>query len=373
MYRAVRMTDRLPLLAPFQKQHSYCTYCPKLCRFSCPVSVAQASETTTPWAKMASAHHANEGNLSPSATVASSWYGCSGCLRCRSHCAHRNEVASTLHAARAEAVGLDVAPRAALRVIEEHPARAKAAAEAGAALFRGEIESDSGRIGYFPGCTANRVRPEDAVSGHTATRVLAREPVRALTEHCCGLPLLDAGDPDGFRRAAASTLEALAAFEWVVFLDPGCLHALKVEARRHGLDAPTDRLMHLSEFAARHIDRVKPLPSPTHARYHDPCRLGRGLGVYEAPRRVLTKLLGNPVDEFHHQRTDSICAGAGGQLPRTDPGTANAIAEDRIAQHDWVGGGTLVTSCPASARQFERAGSVSVRSLASLLAEGLGD
>lgn len=369
MYRADRMADNLPLLQPFTKQHTYCTYCPKMCRFSCPVSVAQSSETTTPWAKMTAAHHVNDGNLEMSETVAASWYGCSGCLRCRTHCTHRNEVAATLYAARAEAVQQGRAPKQAVAVLDQHERRTQRAAEAGSRLFADAGAQDETGLMYFPGCTANVVRADDAVSGWRAAQALADAPVGVMADRCCGLPLLEAGDPDGFRTAASEILAAMSDASLVVFLDPGCLYALKIESARHGLTPPVDRMIHLSEFAARHIDRIEPLGQPSTARYHDPCRLGRGLGVYEAPRRVLAKILGNEVEEFHQHRQDSVCSGGGGQLPRTDPETAVAVAKDRLAQHAWVGGGSVVTACPGSARQLSENGDDPILSFASLLEE----
>jgi Fe-S oxidoreductase len=369
MYRRDRMANNLPLLEPFTKQHTYCAYCPKLCRFSCPVSVAQSSETTTPWAKMTSAHHVNDGNLDMSETVAASWYGCSGCLRCRTHCTHRNEVAATLYAARAEAVQQGQAPKQAVAVLEQHERRSQNAARAGSQLFAESTAEAGPEVMYFPGCTANVLGADDAIAGWRATRALADAPVRVLADRCCGLPLLEAGDPDAFRSAASEVLSAISEASLVVFLDPGCLHALKVESVRHGLTPATDRMIHLSELAVRHIDRIEPLPKPIIARYHDPCRLGRGLGVYEAPRRVLAKILGNEVAEFHQHRDDSVCSGGGGQLPRIDPETAVAIAKDRLAQHAWVGGGSIVTACPGSARQLSENGDDPVLTFASLLEE----
>jgi hypothetical protein len=56
-------------------------------------------------------------------------------------------------------------------------------------------------------------------------------------------------------------------------------------------------------------------------------------------------------------------------LPRTDPPTAATIAKDRVAQHAWVGGGDIVTACPASARQLSEHGGAPILSFASLLEE----
>ncbi len=358
---------RLPLLKPFEKAHTYCTFCPKMCRFACPVSVAQSRETTTPWAKMTSAHHVDRGNMELSAPIAESWYGCTGCLRCRTHCTHENEVAATLYAARAEAVQHGLAPQAAVEVLAEHDTRSANAAAAASELFAAN-RADGSEVLYFPGCTATTVRPDDAVAGRQAAEALCQEPVEVVADACCGLPLLEAGDPRGFATAANAWLARINRARVAVFLDPGCLHALKVEGPRHGLKVPADRMLHLSELAARYIDRIERGTATGAHRYHDPCRLGRGLGVFESPRRVLAKILGKPVEEFAQNRRDSVCAGGGGQLPRTDPKASARIAERRSEEHGWVGGGTLVTACPGSAHQLSKHGDAAVVSFASLLA-----
>src|SRR5689334_12487996 len=114
---------RLPLVDSHAREHTYCAYCPKLCRFSCPVSTVQARETTTPWGKMSSLHHIAGDALPMTAEHAAPFWACTGCMRCRTFCAHENDVAATLDAGRAEAVRAGVAPRAAYETIERHPDR----------------------------------------------------------------------------------------------------------------------------------------------------------------------------------------------------------------------------------------------------------
>jgi Fe-S oxidoreductase len=361
------MRRRLSLVEPFAKQHAYCAHCPKLCRFSCPVSNAESRETTTPWAKMTSLHHVAEQNAAMSEDIAASWYGCTGCMRCRTHCTHRNEVSTVLGAARAEAVHAGMAPPAAMDSIAQHGRREEKAVRSAAKLFA-EAPSTS-QVGYLPGCTAARLRSEEAVAGWRATEALLGTPVHVEASGCCGLPLLEAGSVERYAEAARSLLRKLERVQTAVFLDPGCLFAMKTFARQEGKARDAQRMLHLSELAARHIDRVHPLPGLGGARYHDPCRLGRGLGIYEAPRRVLAKILGQAPWEFHHRREDSICSGGGGQLPRTAPETAAAIARERLDEHEWVGGGAIVTACPVSARQFCENGADHVHSFAVLLEE----
>ncbi|MCA9583240.1 MAG: (Fe-S)-binding protein, partial [Myxococcales bacterium] len=99
-----RDSTRLPLVKPHAREHTYCAFCPKLCRHTCPVSTAEGRETTTPWGKMTSLHHVDVGALPMHETYATTWFACTGCLRCKTRCAHGNEVASALGAGRAEAV-----------------------------------------------------------------------------------------------------------------------------------------------------------------------------------------------------------------------------------------------------------------------------
>ncbi len=363
-------SHRLPLVEPHAREHGNCAHCPKLCRHACPVSTVEARETTTPWGKMTSLHHVAYGNLGLEAPYAATWYACTGCMRCRSYCEHGNEVGDTLVAGRAEAVAARVAPRAAYDVIERHAARQARAATAAAAIFA-EHQDPSASVVYVPGCTACVKSPEDARAGHRLVEALARAPARVAAGSCCGLPLLDAGDRDGFLSAAERFLAAIGAPDLVVFGDPGCLHALERTAPALGL-AHDLELLHVSELAARHLGRLGRVEVEGPVRYHDACRLGRGLGVYEAPREALARVLGRPPDELYQNRAFAECSGAGAQLPRVYPETSAAIADDRLASHRDAGGGTLVTACPgAAARLKSRPGAPEVVELGAFLSRAL--
>jgi Fe-S oxidoreductase len=112
----------------------------------------------------------------------------------------------------------------------------------------------------------------------------------------------------------------------------------------------------LVERAAKSIHELSPVDSPPDGpvRYHDPCQLGRGLGVYEAPRAVLTRALGRAPDEFEGNRDRACCSGAGGLLPATMPDVARTIADARLDDHERSGGGRVVTACASSLMQLRR-------------------
>lgn len=338
--------SRLPLVKPHRREHTYCAFCPKLSRSSCPVSTVQGRETTTPWGKMTSLHHVDEGNLPLSREHAGVWWACTGCRRCKSFCEHGNEVADALNAGRAEAVRAGVAPAAAYSVIERHPERERRAKDAAERLFGDRLRRPA-RTVVVPGCTACTIADDVATDAVRATEALTGGAPRVEASRCCGLPLLEAGDRDGFLASATRFLEALSGAEDVVFADPGCLHALAVTAPRLGLPHEVP-MRHLSELAASALSRLGRVELRGPVRWKDPCRLGRGLGLYEPPRAVLAQAIGRAPDEYHQNRALAECSGAGGQLPRTDRASADAIARERIAGDSHKPIGTLVTSCAAS-------------------------
>jgi Fe-S oxidoreductase len=109
-------------------------------------------------------------------------------------------------------------------------------------------------------------------------------------------------------------------------------------------------------------------------RYHDPCQLGRGLGVYDAPRAVLARALGRAPDELDDRRERALCSGAGGLLPSTMPSVARAIADTRLEAHARAGGGRIVTACASSLlalRKRAASSSVAVDDLASWIARAI--
>ncbi|MCA9603178.1 MAG: (Fe-S)-binding protein [Myxococcales bacterium] len=320
---------------------------------------------------MTALHHVDTGALPVHESYTATWFACTGCMACRESCEHKNEVAGALYAGRAEAVRLDVAPATATEVIAKHTEREARACERARQTFGSRLDTPA-RVRFVPGCTGCVTAPDDVRAAHALTEYLAGEPARVEAASCCGLPLLEAGDQEGFIASARRLAARLDGAERAVFHDPGCLHALRRVAPAFGVEVRT-ALVHITELAEAHLDR---LPAPPEARedthrYHDPCRLGRGLGVYDAPRRVLAKVLGSPPAEFDHARERASCSGAGGQLPRTDPETADGIARTRVAEHDSLGAGTVVTACSSARRRLERAGANTV-DFSSLVARAAG-
>ena len=110
-------------LKDYRRAIEYCTYCPKMCRFACPVAQAENRETVHPTSKMTLLHLIKEGGLEWSREVADTIYRCTGCLISRTFCEHQIEVFPPFVAAREESIRQGVAPDKVMeqdKVVEKH-------------------------------------------------------------------------------------------------------------------------------------------------------------------------------------------------------------------------------------------------------------
>ena len=339
------------------REYAYCTACPKLCRFSCPVSEAERRETVTPWGKMDVGTQLETRQRPLDASSASAVYACSDCGRCTEHCKHGNQVAPALVALRAEAVRANVAPPAVSALANTFAAHGSP--------FRTSLHDAARAAGmsaegtYFPGCTALVKDPGLVADARRAAGAVGLPlQVSPLAGRCCGYPLYAAGHLAAFTAHAESFAEAARSAPpgpaGLIVGDPGCAFTLAKLYPQVGVALPEVRLW-VDEVARRLPAHTRGRPVDLQAAYHDPCHLGRGLGRYEAPRAILQHALGGEAfAESPNARADAGCSGGGGVLPRTHPETAAAIAR---RQGEALGGGTtVVTACPAARRMFEKAG-----------------
>jgi Fe-S oxidoreductase len=269
-------------------------------------------------------------------------------------------VTETLNDARADYVALGQAPASVQALLERE---AELEAELVAAI--GELSDTPGVRADAPnalllGCRYARVFPDEA---RAAIRLAARlaGPVRLL-RGCCGAWQRAAGSPALADTARARLQGALGGARLLVS-DPRC--ALELEAL-----SPTP----LVALAARHAERFGPASAQagsSHFRYHDSCALGRGLGLFDEPRLLLARVAGGAL-ELETEREQARCSGGGGILPVSMPGVAREAGRRLVAEHERLGGGTLVTGCASSLSQLRRAGADAV-DLITLLEAGLGD
>ena len=366
-----RPLKRLPQLEARKATLERCVFCPKLCRTSCPVSNAEERETLTPWGKMSMAYFVANESVSLSPSFAGPAWACTGCFGCREHCDHKNDVTGTLLETRSALVENGVAPAGAKRVLERFVEQSAVLGKSARELSVLPEVDDGAGTAVLIGCAYARNAPAEARDAVRATAALVGGKV-SLVNVCCGAPLLHAGDKKRFIQQGEMLAQAIKHKERVVVIDAGCASTIRVHHAANGVGMIVP-IEHFAERAARELGRMKAVPGlgDGPVRYHDPCQLGRGLGVYDQPRALLSLALGRAPEEFERRREDGRCSGAGGLLPVTMPEVSRTIAKQRIAEHEASGGGTVVTACASSLKTFRKQGANAV-DLVTVVARALG-
>ncbi|MBI5545109.1 MAG: (Fe-S)-binding protein [Deltaproteobacteria bacterium] len=333
---------------------AYCSTCQKLCAFTCPVSGATGHEAHTPTSKVDAVHQHLTGARSLDEHAAAAIYACAGCGRCTAHCRHESPVGAVLFEARVEAVEEGEAPRSIDRLRAQFALAGNPHGADLAACARAVSRETEGRA-FFPGCTALAREPSmaraaiDAAAGFGVRLALA-----AACRRCCGYPLWAAGlRPEFIEHARAFAREVDGLGELVVS-DPGCAVAMTRAYREVGVELRPKVVLLVDLLADRLEYAFGRAPLPWNVVWHDACQLGRVLGRYEGPRRLLRAAVGDFAEAPEH-REDGGCSGGGGLLPLTMPEASREIARRQAIALD-APGRRVVTGCPSACRSFRRAG-----------------
>jgi len=361
-------------LQRYVKELEYCTYCPKMCRHSCPVAGATGRETLTPQSKMELLNMLRRTAIPWEQDYVHPLYGCTGCRLCKQYCKHETDVATVLQVGRAEAERRRLAPPALHRLQEEFRARGERLMAKLHAEYSPRLFAEEAQVGYFPGCDAIDTSIGDIRDALSVFDSLDLNFVRLMDGPypCAGYPLWAAGCVDAARFVAAEMVKSVRRFATLVVGCPACTWLLREKLPAEGFEHNTE-VLHISEYLYVHAERLDIRHTRPHAFYHDPCYLGRYLGVYEPPRRLITRCV-EQLKEFFYTGEEAECCGGGGLVPHTFPEATRGQARRRLAEVELFGVDLVVTACPTCRRTLASAGSgVEVMDLVNLLAQAIRD
>ncbi|MDM7919087.1 MAG: (Fe-S)-binding protein [Methanosarcina sp.] len=220
---------------------------------------------------------------------------------------------------------------------------------------------DKADIVYFTGCTAGY---NQLALAFATSRVLNKLGIKFTMlgedEWCCGSALIRTGQAhidDVPRQLAKHNVEAIKkkGATKVLYACAGCFRASKVDwPRLLGEELPFE-VIHVSEFLAGLIKEgkikwVKPINKTV--TYHDPCHLGRHVGVFDAPRYVLSHIPGVTFVEMERAKEFQRCCGAGGGVKAGIPDLALGIAESRVKDATATNADILSSCCPFCKRNL---------------------
>lgn len=175
--------------------------------------------------------------------------------------------------------------------------------------------------------------------------------VLGTEEGCTGDPAKRAGNEFVFQMQAMMNIDVLNAYEIknIITTCPHCFNTLKNEYPSLGGNY---EVLHHSQYLQKLINEGKLTIEGSQAfkgkriTFHDPCYLGRGNNVYEAPRSLIEKLDAELV-EMKRCRTRGLCCGAGGAQMFKEPEKGNKdINIERTEEALETQPNIIATGCP---------------------------
>lgn len=199
-------------------------------------------------------------------------------------------------------------------------------------------------------------------------------------EKCCGDSLRRLGNEFVFDEMARENVRLFSerGVKKVITQCPHCFSTLKNDYSQYGAEL---EVIHHSELIPKLLvsGRLKldtQVEGLGRIVFHDSCYLGRHNGIYEPPRQALEYATGRAPGEFPRSRKGAFCCGAGGgRMWQEEQG--ERINLNRVKEALEQGPDTICVSCPYCMTMLEdglkdlQAGSVKVRDLAEVVAEGL--
>lgn len=239
---------------------------------------------------------------------------------------------------------------------------------------------------FWVGCVASYFEKNIAIS---TVKILRQTgdifTFLGVNEGCCGYPLLATGYRDEFVDEAKNNIKKISALgvKKLVTICPACYKTFR-ETYPQIIGSLPLEVTHISEYITSLIraSKIKFREMLMTVTYHDPCHLGRYMGLYNPPRDVISSIPGIKLVEMNRNKTDAHCCGAGGGLTFAFPLLSKKIATTRVKRDVLpTNAEALITSCPACVQYLKfgmikavrpKAKRMKVLDLVELVAQALG-
>lgn len=184
---------------------------------------------------------------------------------------------------------------------------------------------------------------------------------------CCGRPLMLAGRD----REARELINHNSDIIWksgAQILVASCPICYKVFRESYYLEA---RVMHHSEFINLLIEEGSLRLGYLHKKvaYHDPCELGRGSGIYEEPRAVISYVA--ELQSSAQEANMSLCCGGSLGNLTLSSGKRAMIAADAVRTLTLCSPDELITACPLCKKTFAQVTKTKISDIAELVAAAI--
>ena len=325
----------------YLKELITCTMC-GYCKEVCPTFEDLGWDSASPRGKIALAYGLYMGDIEPDESVLERLLQCTTCEDCKRRCPSKTDVVKAVEAIRKDlneaGHSLEI-HRKILKSIEKF--KNPYGEETSRSDVMGE-EPKKADIAYFVGCTATYRNKEIADAGRSILKKLGVD-YTILDEVCCGSVIQRTGFGDEILKdlvdANINAIEATGAKK-VLFSCAGCVRMFRKEYKEFR-DFDFEAL-HFTEWLSEQEFNLKPYPKKV--TYHDPCHIGRHIGIYEAPRKLIERIPEIDFQEMEYKENQAKCCGGGGGVRSAFPEVAQDIATNRVKQADFAQ--VLLNTCP---------------------------
>jgi len=216
---------------------------------------------------------------------------------------------------------------------------------------------DTGEYFYFVGClpffdvTFRYLKLSSLETARSVLILLNRmgiNPVISNHERCCGHDALWSGNETTFRKLAKWNLDIISSSgaKTVIFSCPEGYFTFKNHYPKYFGKLPFEVLT-MTQFLARELPSAGISFKPSSngpVTFHDPCRLGRCSGIYEAPRQILQFLPETQLVEMERNRENALCCGTSAWMECSS--CSKAMQMERIYEAGQTRAQSLITACP---------------------------
>lgn len=181
---------------------------------------------------------------------------------------------------------------------------------------------------------------------------------------CCGRPLLLAGRTEAAEEVIEKNKRIIEASGADTLL-LSCPICYKVFKENYGLKGIN--VIHYTQFIDSLIKDGKITPEKGEERlvFHDPCELGRGCGVYNEPRSVLSSI--GEVVRAGKEKDESVCCGGSLGSITLSYEERSHITDSSIENLTVNHPQTIITACPLCLKTFSDRSGTPVRDIAEII------
>lgn len=332
-----------------------CVQC-HYCRV-CPAFEVLKWESVSPRGRMYLLKGIVKKEIEPDSLAVEDFYKCTTCGACETVCQTSIPLIDVWEKARAEFVREGKAPlpvHKKLREVAEKNGNPYGEPKGERSKWAEKYDfKEKAEVIYFAGCTASYRMQELA---ENTVEFLFKMDIDFTyagdEEYCCGSPFLRTG-----QREIAYEFFKRNYSEWkkrgikkILTTCSGCFRTIKRDypeiAKELGYEWDFE-VIHTSQLIYELVkeNRLEFEIKSERVTYHDPCHLGRHMGVYEEPRFVIEKM-GLELVEMEHNRENALCCGAGGGVKSQFKDLASEIGKKRIEEAIETNADYIVSCCP---------------------------